>query len=374
MEGPRGVKITELDSLRQLTGVVFREGLVDEYPQLFNEDNLDNLLVMLDNGLVVSHVGMTEQLATIFGCQVKVACIGAVSTYTEYRGQGLATKLFDYACDKAFADGVDFMIISGDRGLYRRAACREVGSDFSATVTSEQFPNLSPSELTVEPCTEKDLKSIATIHRTEPVRFLRRREDYERAFSCKVVMNRKSDFLLVKKGSLPRAYLILQLPRQSRETVSVAEYAGERFSFVAALPQVLKLYKLEGVMIHVLGYDLLLKTLLEEKDTKLQTANSSGTVRIINFQQFMERMRPYFQEKIGYKRAAELRFSDDGENFCISCGSDQLVLSDRGDLAHLLFGTREPMNEDWLARKGRLTEILREILPIPALWYGINYV
>jgi hypothetical protein len=36
MEGPRGVRREDIASLRALTNLVMREGLVDQYPQLFN--------------------------------------------------------------------------------------------------------------------------------------------------------------------------------------------------------------------------------------------------------------------------------------------------------------------------------------------------
>ena len=47
MEGPRGLRAAELDSLRALTGHVMREGLVDQFVQLFHPGNFDNLRVCL---------------------------------------------------------------------------------------------------------------------------------------------------------------------------------------------------------------------------------------------------------------------------------------------------------------------------------------
>src|SRR5262249_25163248 len=109
MEGPRALQENEFESLRALTDAVFRPGMPEQYPQLFNADNRENLRVCVDEGLCVSHVGMTERKASLLGCTIQVCCIGAVSTYKEYRGQGLASRCFDDAVAKAFQDGVDLM-------------------------------------------------------------------------------------------------------------------------------------------------------------------------------------------------------------------------------------------------------------------------
>jgi len=43
MEGPRELREGELDSLRELTEGVFRTGMIEQYPQLFNAENFENL-------------------------------------------------------------------------------------------------------------------------------------------------------------------------------------------------------------------------------------------------------------------------------------------------------------------------------------------
>ena len=105
MEGPRGLLAWELGSLRELTDIVMRPGLVDQFPHLFDEENLENLRVCLYAGRCVSHVGMIQRDASLFGCRVRVGCIGAVSTHPDYRRRGLASACFDDALRKAGQDG-----------------------------------------------------------------------------------------------------------------------------------------------------------------------------------------------------------------------------------------------------------------------------
>ena len=134
MEGPRPVKPGELPSLTRLADTIFADGeeglMLASFPLLFDESNFENLFVFAKRGRIVSHVGMAQRWACLAGCTVRVACIGAVGTYEEHRGKGLATSLFEAACGKALSDGVDLMMISGGRGLYLRAGAAEVGCDY----------------------------------------------------------------------------------------------------------------------------------------------------------------------------------------------------------------------------------------------------
>ena len=97
MEEPRGLKPSEFESLCELVNTVFRSNSSDrmelQYALLFAEDNFDSLLVMVDNGRVVSHVGTLTRDISILGHRIQTISIGAVATYEAYRGRGLATAL-----------------------------------------------------------------------------------------------------------------------------------------------------------------------------------------------------------------------------------------------------------------------------------------
>src|SRR5438128_8553348 len=111
MEGPRAVRPEDRESLDALTGAVMRQGMLEQYPQLFNEENYENLRVVIEDGQCVSHVGMIQRDAALYGCRIKVCCIGTVCTYEEHRGKGYASACFDDATRKAIVDGVDVMIV-----------------------------------------------------------------------------------------------------------------------------------------------------------------------------------------------------------------------------------------------------------------------
>jgi hypothetical protein len=88
----------------------------------------------------------------------------------------------------------------------------------------------------------------------------------------------------------------------------------------------------------------------------------------------MGRMRPYFAERVGETEAQSLVFHERGDEYNFCYGGDRVVAGDRGLATQLIFGTPNRSEEPLLASGGRAGEILREIFPIPALWYGLNYV
>ncbi len=375
MEGPRAAKLDEFPSLRALTDVVFRPGMPEQYPQLFNAENRENLRVCVDAGRCVSHVGMTERGASLLGCTIQVCCIGAVSTHPDYRGQGLASACFDDAVDKAYRDGVDLMLISGDRSLYRRRGCMRVGGDSAFTVTDAQIATIDAAGLpavTGEPITNAELPQVAACYQQEAVRFLRPLEDWQRAMDCGWVMNRRSDFLLTCEGGAVRGYVILQQPGEDG-IARISEFGGDRRALLAALPEIFRRYNLREARFQVLRHDTLLRSLCAAAGFSGTPVPTAGTVKIINFPQWMERMRPRWEELLGTGEAAKLSFQQYSDQYGFRFADEEWT-TDRDTATRLLLGTPEGEEGADAPQKGPLADALRTILPLPTLWYGLNYV
>ncbi len=397
-EGPRALQAGEWEQLNQLVSTVFRPQMFRDYPQLFNDDNRENLRVVAEDGKVVCHVGMTERPASLAGCRIDVACIGAVSTLGDYRGRGFASQAFQDACSKGAADGVDVMLISGGRGLYTRVGCREVGRDWDVALTPDGAAGLGSSlglagagAYALTPVGREQIDHLRAIYQREPVRFLRPLADWEMALDCGIVMNTASDFWGLSIGGTLLAYLVVHQPDKVHRrgpdvptTVRVVEFAGERTAVVAALPRLLEHYGTERLTVHVQGTDLALHALLAggpiagQAGLVLKPATASGTLRVINFPQLMDRCRPLLAERIGTKAARDLTFEADAPpgsaegGFTIRRGDDRLRLPDLATLAVYLFGTPGPVVPP--PAPAPLAELLAPALPLPALWYGVNYV
>lgn len=370
LEGPRALHPTEIEPLRHLTDSVFREGMMNQYPQLFNADNYENLRVCVDNGIVASHVGMKIQEASFFGNRIKTACIGGVSTLPEYRKLGLASLCFDDARRKAREEGVDIMIVSGDRHLYRSRGCLPVGRDltfqWSASATS------AATDITLAPLQNEELSLLTECYRAEPVRYQRQPSDYNYALQSHWAMNHPIEFLTIRQKGAFRAYALVSL-RRKNEGTNLVEYGGDRHALLQALPQIQQRHNLTTLSLQVARHDTLLKSLLEQSGLSGTPCTTSGTVTLINFPQIMDRLRPLFAEKLGIPTAQTLRFWEEEEQFGFALANEKLIL-DRDTTTRLLFGTLERTAEEIAPESGALGEVLQTILPLPTLWYGINYV
>ena len=54
-------------------------------------------------------------------------------------------------------------------------------------------------------------------------------------------------------------------------------------------------------------------------------ATTSGTVKLVEFPQFMQKMRPYFVEKLGVHEAEAMVFRQQGDQMIFAFGGDQVV-------------------------------------------------
>lgn len=379
IDGPRSLRTGEMAALRALEAKVFRPSMPDEYPQVFNEDTYEGLTVCFNGERCVSHAGMITRGASIFGCRIDVGLIGGVATDPEYRGKGLAGACVDHAFDKARRDGLDFVLVSGDRSLYLRRDCVAVGRDTLFTLLPSDADVLGRSlpQVTAEPITEADLAEISTLYRQESVRFLRHQEDYKDLFRCGIVLDQSSEFLGIRAGGSSRIQAYIIVPRRSGEdgTVMITETGGDRHAVAAALPHLFaRRSDIARLRLHVARHDTLLQGLLTQSEISSVPAASEGTVRLINFPQLMERLHPLFTETLGRRASSVLSFAEEGST-CIFRFQNESLRLGRADAARLLFGTPsqtelplyDGISEDF-------STMLRSVLPFPALWYGLSFV
>ncbi len=375
-DGLRSVRAEDFESLKRLLHTVFWDGLVPKYPHCYTLENAANLRVVVENGEVVSHVGTIRRNAALFGCTVRVACLGGVATYEQHRGRGHATLLFEDNVEQCRQDGVDFMVVSGYRKMYHRSGCRYVGRDWHFAIRGEHADAFDDESVELVEATPADIETLAEIYRHEPVRWLRPPSDYENGMAG-YVTNRPAEFLLVREHGVVRGYVIVVMPRGERDpgTISLAEYSGERRAVAGALGKILKRHdEANELGVHVMGSDGRMREMLQAGGLEGKPANSSGTVMIINFRQFMERMRPYFEERVGTKAAEGLVFLEKAEQMIFACGGDQVIAEGPGEAVQIIFGTLDGAEERLLAAGGRAGELLRQIFPLQGLWYGLNYM
>ena len=150
-----------------------------DYPQLFNEANREHLRVVAAEGKVVCHVGFTERPASLSGCRIDVACIGAVATLPEQRGRGYAPRLPGRLRAGGRGRGGRDAHLRGAGAVHPRRLPRR-GARLGFSLTPETAPRLAAlpgvagtAHYTLAPVGPEQIGALRALYQREPVRFLR---------------------------------------------------------------------------------------------------------------------------------------------------------------------------------------------------------
>ena len=373
--GVRSLRKNEMDSLRKLLGDVFFAELPDIQPHAINAENANNLLVVVEDGEVVSHIATIKRHVSVLGCSLKIASLGGVATYKSHRGKGHASVLLEKTMAVCRDEDVDYIMVSGYRNMYHRYGCRYVGKDWEFRLGQEQTSDFDDSVFTISHATKEDIDTLGTIYRREPVRWMRPPSDISFGIDG-WVCNRPAKTYLIKQRDRLVAFAVMQQVRDGDGQVSykLLDYAGERLAIIGVLGKFVQEQDLKEISIHVMGYDTVLKDLLELRGlTGIQSA-LPGTTMVIHFEQLLKKMRPYFIERVGENVVSGLTFKEVGDEYHVYYGGDRVIAEGRGAAGQLIFGTWEGTEEAMLDAGGRAGEVLRACLPIPGVWYGVNYV
>lgn len=371
MEGPRGTRREEFEDLINLVNLVFRpesQSMQREYESIFNEDNLENLRIIVEDGRPVSHIGTLEKDIRIFNCSSRVGLVGAVCTHPDYRGRGYATLLLNDCIERFKEHGCDFMLVSGARRLYDSADCLFVGSVIRLEIMRRDLWRFDKrDDLSVEDFREEDLEDMMKAYEEKEVRFVRDRRDWEIALRCGQVMNAPSNFLVVKEKGRFKGYLIVHF---SKGTGDVREYGGDREALMDAIPILFEKYQLQALSFPIPCEDGEFARRIQDKGVYSSVVPIAGTVRLLNFPRLMERLRPLFRERLG-EMERDLRFEEEGEEFKISLKGEELVIKGRRAMTWTILS--RPGGYE-IPGQGELADALRKVFPIPFVWYGINYI
>ena len=292
--GVRSLRKNEMDSLRKLLGDVFFAELPDIQQHAINEEKANNLLVVVEDGEVVSHIATIKRHVSVLGCSLKIASLGGVATYKSHRGKGHASVLLEKTMAVCRDEDVDYIMVSGYRNMYHRYGCRYVGKDWEFRLGQEKTSDFDDSVFTISHATKEDIDTLGTIYRREPVRWMRPPSDISFGIDG-WVCNRPAKTYLIKQRDRLVAFAVMQQVRDGDGQVSykLLDYAGERLAIIGVLGKFVQEQDLKEISIHVLGYDTVLKDLLELRGlTGIQSA-LPGTIMVIHFEQLLKKMRPY---------------------------------------------------------------------------------
>ncbi len=376
MEGPRGLRAQEFESLCTLVNTVFRSDgagrMEEQYPLMFTPENYDHVLVMVDDGVVVSHVGALTRDISVLGCRLSTMSIGAVATYESHRGQGLATRLMESAIRKALAQDAVLMPISGGRGLYTRLGAKRIGQYALYAVHRGFLPVV---ETDVRRAEAADLPEMTRLYAVEPSRYVRSTSDFGTAVDAEWICDHDGETVVIREGGRLVAYAGIQKRRSGGEyeasRARLAEIAGSRSALLRALPNLFDRYGVDCIEIVTTDSDMELASMLRPHGVTAASQGFNGTVLVLQ----PERLLQVFEEYIGDVLGPDsLAWDVSEESVFFSCSGQEHTIA-TFDLGALVFGVVPP-DEDPLKTipSGPLRTALESVFPVQLPWYGFNFV
>ncbi|MEM2849292.1 MAG: GNAT family N-acetyltransferase [Candidatus Bathyarchaeia archaeon] len=338
------------------------------------------LTLDLESGQTVSRVGLWERDVYIYGCKFRVGCIGGVWTKEEYRGRGYATRLLKSAIKRTWEDGGDILLVSGDRGLYRRLNCVAAAPYYLFKVSRADVENFPRGIVEPREYCDGDLSDLVEIYQMEQVRYFRTIEHFKGDMDKRHWWPLWPGWFYVKPNTYilrckfqNLAYVVAQPSAQKDskgKTVAICEYAGSRSAIVEAIPWFFRKYEIEKLLVWVSPFDLEFKYLLEKMGLKSEIEDLPGhTIKMLDFQRLCRRLQPYFKAHLGSRNMELLNFRQENNVFTVEFQSQRFQF-DSKMIVRLVFGSvEEPLK---ISENGELAKMLKKIFPIPFPWPGLE--
>lgn len=386
MEGPRAARVDELPLVESLSNEVFRnfedatQSMFQEFPDLYCEENIDNIRVIVEDGKPVSNVNYLPSTVSIYGCNINIASLGGVATLKEYRGRGYASMLLDDCLNKMSKEGVDVLLISGDRRLYRNIGSMPAGLRYDYSITGNNG-NKSPNNLSnncntcnfnirefnAQTSDRKCFEKLVDLYRQESIRFVRHYDKfYELLNSSKFVMKKsaqKKIYIIEDKGNY-KAYFYMVI---DGNTATIYDCAGPRELIIDACSKLVEEYGLESIKGRLMTYHQSAIDFCRKKNIPLEEKRLTGTIKIVNFKGFMESLKQYFYEIYDNKFVNNLEFINDDKGACFSYNGYKCIIFNKAKLNDMIFGGAEVCREDFLPESNFdvFADFFSRVFPIP---------
>lgn len=353
----------------------------DIFTDLICKNNMEHMRIIKTDGKPVSVINYIINEIHINGCIIKAASIGAVCTHEDYRCRGYSNLILKDCLDKMRNEGVDFLYVSGEIGLYTKNNIHITGKMHTFNIDKSYLPEhkeLHNDACKVKECSQEDIHLLTTCYDEEAVRFIR---DKQRFFdlacripSASVFNNAAKIFSIEENGQMQGYFICAIIPKENGDfEMEVIEYAGKRKLVLAGIIKAMVQLNPADISGYASWFDADMVKALEEYEIKIETCNYPGTMRIINFSQFMQKLRPlYFPEK----KFESIEFYETDGKYNIRSGNMGLVIENDKTMHNLILGNdMELLETEHIIGDNALFDMLKLILPIPVPYpYSLNYI
>ncbi|MEJ8554552.1 GNAT family N-acetyltransferase [Tepidibacter sp. Z1-5] len=371
---PKSAKIEEFEEVIKLINKVFRISngynptMQQEFPLLLNKNNIDNMIVIQENENIVSDVNYLIQDVLIQGVKLKVASIGAVCTDPEHEGKRYSSKILDKVEEKMYDDGVDIVLISGDRSLYTRRMCSKVKNFYKYTMVPKDIA----LNLDIQEYNEKYINEMIQMYNHNSTRYFRTKEEFEILLKAATIPwgNYTYKKLVIKKDDKLIGYIVIRIiDKQGKKLGQIIElnlasnYISHTISYLAYK------YDLDYVdyWVHVKDYN----NHIEEYDEAC-IDHLHGTIKIINYEKLCRSLYDYFAQYVDKEVLDNMEFKDLNEKYLIKYKDEELLIENVEVLNKLIFEGK--VKEESLNKKPYIKEFIQDVFPINFVWSAnLNY-
>ncbi len=333
---------------------VFNPNMPLKFPFLLGESNLDHQFIAFEDNKVVGIVSYVINELRLGLFNLKLASIGAVATHPDFRGKGIATQLLQLAQQKMLEEGLDVVVISGDRDLYKR-----FGADHISLLASFTLPKMVSDYQLIE-YRDQDLHAYYDFYRQQPFLFQRSQADFKKLIEAIRTPDpwEQCTFYGITLDHKLAAYLVLAI--KAGETAgTIKEFAGSAKAVVAVSAQLYHRHDLKELHLDLVHNDPYIQDLAELGLHHKHHAFDS-TLKILDFNRLIDQLQPYFEYVLGDEHdALFIRYYDGLYQFRFK--EAHYETSDFSEAQHILFGPYD--NEDLIGTPiGKLFETL---FPLP---------
>jgi hypothetical protein len=379
-EGPRTPKESEYDATIELNrSTFFRDTPAQQayrgWPMFLRGETSKNSFIMLYQGQPVSLITRLTRDILIRGHKLRMGFIGGVCTHSDHRGKGLAGTVLAATIQRFIDTDVDFVYISGARRLYYSAGANHVGGVSHYFVPSD-INHSSRKNIKIRKATLEDVELLVALSEKDETRFIRDRLDYELVIQNGHCSGGQCVFYIIESDSQTVGYIAARgvSHKEGKWTQNIFEYHGNREAIFTALLELAKEPGPNGHLIVEVKPGEKLGERLRSVGVEPVPGRIGGTIKMVNFTGTMEKLRPYFAQKVGNSFAKSLEFAAGNGRYTIPGDGGYLEIDGEANMVWTLLGAPPDKRIENVKSTGLMKEALETCFPIPLPALQINTI
>lgn len=339
-----------------------------EFPLLLCRENMDNMLAAESGGEVVSCVNFLPETIHVQNSLIRAASIGAVCTDESFRGSGISSMLLDMAEYKMKDRGIDVVLISGTRNLYKRRGCIELENFMEYEIE----PLHADSDFETAPLEKTHICDMIKSYHQLSTRYSRTRQEFEALFDAATIP--WGDFTYEKYALLRDGkffgYIVLRIIGSDQKYGQVIESFGNPREIYRALSILA-----DGLSLSCIKHYVHMGDSINCMDSFCngKTCTLHGTLKILNPEGFIRSLYPYFSQRIGISTIENMNFGFTPGAYSISLEEEYFEIGSLEYLTRLIFEGSNSLPPEMDCPPG-IMGVLDSVFPIPFIWTAnLNY-